>query len=65
MSKIDENFIYKTAYEVIVDGLDWAMESEDSKEYSHFVLGVSEMVNALKRVNDKAVDTEDNNMEEN
>ena len=64
MSKIDENFIYKTAYEVIVDALDWVMDSEDSKEYPNFVSGVSEMVDALKRINDETVDIE-KDMEEN
>ncbi len=63
MSKIDENLIYKTAYEVIVDALDWSFESENSNEYSNFVFGVSKMVNALKEINDEAIDTEENDME--
>lgn len=60
MSKIDENFIYKTAYEVIVDALEWMMDYEDSKRYPSFVSGVSDMVEALKRKNNKMVDTEEN-----
>lgn len=61
MSKIDENFIYKTAYEVIVDALDWVVDSEDSKKYPSFVSGVSEMANALI----ETINAKENNMEGN
>ena len=36
------------------------MDLEDSKEYHNFVSGVYEMVNSLRRENDKTVDTKEN-----
>lgn len=56
MNKIDENFIYKTAYEVIVNALEWMIDYKDSKRYPSFISEVSDMVDALKRANNKMVD---------